>query len=55
MLEDITGCTHAPETPVCDDYGTEILYWLCRCGQRIEPKRAEVAADKEKDDGEPLP
>lgn len=36
MLEDLTGCTHQPETPVCDDAGTEILYWLCRCGKRHE-------------------
>ena len=40
ILEDLTGCTHEPETPVCDDAGTEILYWLCRCGRR----RREVPA-----------
>ena len=34
MLEDLVGCMHEPETPVCDDDGTEILYWICRCGQR---------------------
>lgn len=38
MLEDITGCDHEPETPVIEEDGTEIIYWLCRCGRRHYPK-----------------
>lgn len=36
MLEDLAGCTHEPETPVVEEDGQEILYWLCRCGRRHE-------------------
>lgn len=37
MCEDIFGCTHEPETPVIEDDGNEILYWVCRCGRRCAP------------------
>lgn len=40
--EDLFGCTHEPETPICDEDGTAILYWICRCGQRCpETKTSE--------------
>jgi len=36
-LEDIFECQHKPETPIVDDAGGEILYWVCRCGRRWKP------------------
>jgi len=42
MLEDLIGCTHEPETPVVEDDGSEILYWICRCGRRCpDPKKTD--------------
>lgn len=45
-LEDLTDCTHEPEIPVVEDDGTEILYWICRCGRRCpegpKPKEHDV-------------
>jgi hypothetical protein len=41
MLEDLTGCTHESETPICDEDGSEILYWVCRCGQRCPDEKKE--------------
>ncbi len=32
--EDLFGCAHEAETPVVDD--GEIVYWLCRCGRKVE-------------------
>lgn len=32
MLEDLRDCDHSAEIPVAE--GGEILYWLCRCGQK---------------------
>jgi len=37
-LEDLMGCQHEPETPIVEEDGTEILYWLCRCGRRVKPR-----------------
>jgi hypothetical protein len=34
MLEDLFDCKHEPEIPVTDDSSGEIIYWLCRCGQK---------------------
>jgi len=32
-LRDIFECNHEPETPITENGA--ILYWLCRCGQRV--------------------
>ena len=39
MCEDLFGCDHEPETPVSQD--GEIVYWLCRCGQKKTYPKAE--------------
>lgn len=33
--DDLYECNHEPEVPICEEDGTEILYWLCRCGKRV--------------------
>jgi hypothetical protein len=35
-------CQHEPEMPVVEEDGTEILYWLCRCGQRVQPRKEQA-------------
>lgn len=45
-LEDIIGCKHEPETPIIDNNGN-IIYWVCRCGQRHDPKTFKDDKDEE--------
>jgi hypothetical protein len=33
-------CKHKPVTPVCDDWGIEILYWLCACGRIVKSSQS---------------
>ena len=44
-LEDIYGCDHTPELPVV--YEGEIIYWLCRCGKKHEPKNLKESSSDE--------
>jgi len=36
-LADIFDCNHEPEIPVVEK--GEIIFWLCRCGRRHNPKQ----------------
>ncbi len=47
-LEDIFGCKHTPETPIVDDDGSQILYWVCRCGRRCIPQADTQSKEAER-------
>ena len=47
--EDLIGCDHEPETPIAED--GMIIGWLCRCGQRVQPKEVKGTYGKESDTG----